>query len=92
MSGLKNLKLFSPTDYRYSVQDLEPYLSEEALISYMARIEGALAKILDKRGICSKKIAEEILQAAHQVTAREVYEEFVRLEAKYSAPEYKPTM
>jgi len=67
--------LFSPTNYRYSVKALEPYLSEEALISYEARVEGALAKTLAKRGVCSPNIAEEIVKAASQVTAKEVYEE-----------------
>jgi len=67
--------LFSPTDYRYSVGALEPYLSEEAYIRYKARVEGALAKALANRDLCSHKIADEIVQAASQVTAKEVYEE-----------------
>ncbi len=71
--------LFSPTNYRYSVKALEPYLSEEALIRYEAQVEGALAKILAKHGICSPKIAEEIVQAASKVTAKEVYEEETRI-------------
>jgi len=71
--------LFSPTNYRYSVKALEPYLSEEALISYEARVEGTLAKTLAKKGVCSPKIAEEIVKAASQVTAKEVYEEESRI-------------
>ncbi len=71
--------LFSPTDYRYSVRALEPYLSEEAYVKYMARVEGALAKALANRGLFSHKIADEIVQAASQVTAKEVYEEERRI-------------
>lgn len=71
--------LFSPTDYRYSIKALEPYLSEEAFINYQAQVEGALAKTLAKHGIGSPKIAEEIVQAATKVTAKEVYEEENRI-------------
>jgi len=71
--------LFSPTDYRYSIKALEPYLSEEAFINYQAQVEGALAKTLAKHGIGSQKIAEEIVQAATKVTAKEVYEEENRI-------------
>lgn len=71
--------LFSPTDYRYSVKDLEPYLTEEAFIKYQARVEAALAKTLAKHGFCSQKIAEEIAKAASQVTAKEAYQEESRI-------------
>jgi adenylosuccinate lyase len=71
--------LFSPTDYRYSIKALEPYLSEEAFINYQAKVEGALAKTLAKHGVCSRKVAEEIAQAATKVTAKEVYEEESRI-------------
>jgi len=71
--------LFSPTDYRYSVKALEPYLSEEAYIHYKAKVEAALAEVLAKRGICSKETAEEIAGAADKVTAKEVYAEEDRI-------------
>jgi len=71
--------LFSPTDYRYSVKALEPYLSEEAYIHYKAKVEAALAQTLAKRGICPKEIADEIARAADQVTANEVYAEEDRI-------------
>ena len=41
-----NFDIFSPTDYRYSVDDLKPYLTEEAFIKYKARVEAALAKVM----------------------------------------------
>jgi len=76
---LSTFNLFSPTDFRYSVRALEPYLSEEAYIRYKARVEGALAKALANRGLCSHKIADEIVQAASEVSAKEVYEEERRI-------------
>jgi adenylosuccinate lyase len=68
-------ELFSPTDFRYSVSDLLPFLSEEAFVEYKARVEGALAKQLSRSGICSGRVADEIEQAARQITAEEVYAE-----------------
>lgn len=66
---------FSPADYRYSVKELEPFLSEEAFVKYKSKIEAALALILARRGIIDKSAAEEISNASSQVTAKEVYEE-----------------
>ena len=71
--------LFSPTDYRYGVKALEPYLSEEAYVHYKAKVEAALAQTLAKRGVCSKEIADEISKAAEQVEAEEVYAEEDRI-------------
>ncbi len=71
--------LFSPTDYRYSVGDLQAYLSEEAYVHYKAKVEAALAEILARKGICSKSIASEIAEAAEKVTAKEVYAEEDRI-------------
>jgi len=71
--------LFSPTDYRYSVEALQAYLSEEAYVHYKAKVEAALAEILARRGICSRSIASEIATAAEQVTAAEVYAEEDRI-------------
>jgi len=71
--------LFSPTDYRYPVKELEPYLSEEAFVRYKARVEAALAETLAEYRVCSKKVAKEIVEATSQVTAEEVYEEEHRI-------------
>ncbi|MBI3008816.1 MAG: hypothetical protein HYY56_04825, partial [Candidatus Omnitrophica bacterium] len=51
------LDRFSPTDYRYAVGDLKPYLTEEAFIRYKVRVESALVKVLAKYKICPKGIA-----------------------------------
>lgn len=67
--------LTSPTDYRYFVEDLEPYLSEEAFVSYKSKVEAALANVLAKRGVITQQSADEIIEASKQVTAQEVYEE-----------------
>jgi adenylosuccinate lyase len=71
----------SPLDYRYYGRDakafelLKPFLSENARIKYLARIEAVLARVLAKKGLCSKQIAEEIEKASLLVTAEEVYAE-----------------
>ena len=69
----------SPLDYRYYGRNdeifrkLQPYLSENAMISYMAKVEAALTNTLAKKGVCSKKIAEEVEKASKKITAEEVY-------------------
>jgi len=71
----------SPLDFRYYgrnekiFQKLQPYLSENAMIKYMVKVEVALTNILSEKGICSKKIADEIEKAGKKVTAEEVYVE-----------------
>ncbi|MCK5283306.1 MAG: adenylosuccinate lyase [Nanoarchaeota archaeon] len=75
----------SPLDFRYygrnrsNFEPIQKYLSESAFIKYMAKVEAALANVLAKKGICSKKIAEEIGYASKQVTAEEVYLEEDRI-------------
>ena len=69
----------SPLDFRYYgrnekvFQKLQPYLSENAMIKYMAKVESALTKILAKKKICSMEAAKEIENACNKVTAKEVY-------------------
>src|SRR3989344_8217143 len=56
----------SPLDFRYYgrnekvFQKLQPFLSENSMVKYMAKVEAALTKTLAKKGICSKKIADEV--------------------------------
>ncbi len=71
--------LFSPTDFRYGVSELIPFLSEEAYVTYKAKIEGALAIQLAKAGICSPSVAKEIQRACNEVRASEVYREEDRI-------------
>jgi len=72
---MDKFECISPLDYRYANEKFSKFLSEEARIKYQARVEAALAAALAKKGICSKKIAEEIVAAAAKVTAAEVYAE-----------------
>jgi adenylosuccinate lyase len=66
---------FSPTDYRYAVDELRDYLSEEAFEEYKAKIEAAVARVFEKKGILSKELCDEIVEAASTINAGEVYEE-----------------
>lgn len=67
--------LLSPTDYRYSVKELEPYLSEESFVKYKSKVEAALAKVLARRKVISEKAAEEIVRASEKIKAKDVYDE-----------------
>jgi adenylosuccinate lyase len=71
--------LFSPTDYRYSVKELKPYLSEEAFVKYKASVESALVQTFARRGLCSKEVADEVEEATGRVKAWEVYREEERI-------------
>lgn len=70
---------FSPTDFRYGVEDLKQYLSEEAFIKYKAKVESVLAEVLAEYKICSKNIAEEIRKGALSINANDVYREEARI-------------
>lgn len=70
-----NFNIFSPTDFRYSVEELKPYLSEQAFVNYKAKVEAALIKILCKRGIIKENIAKEIINTTQNISAAEVYKE-----------------
>jgi len=75
----RNFDLFSPTDFRYAIPELVPYLSEEAFVNYKAKVEGALALQLASEGLCTKKAAKEIVEACGKVRASEVYAEEDRI-------------
>ncbi len=77
--NLTHFDLFSPTDFRYSVRDLLPYLSEEGYVKYKSRVEAALAMQLSRAGICDKSVAKEISRACQQISAKEVYAEELRI-------------
>ncbi len=66
---------YSPTDYRYAVDELRDYLSEEAFVKYKAKVEAAVASVFERRGILKSELCAEIVEAASKVTAEEVYEE-----------------
>src|SRR5476651_9417 len=76
----------SPFDARYYFADraffekLSPYVSENAQVRYLARVEGALAQTLADCKVCSRQIADEIARAVAAVTPEEVYEEERRIQ------------
>ena len=71
----------NPLDFRYYGRNekifhkLQPYLSENAMIKYMAKVEAALTKTLAKYKICNEKIAGEVEKACKKITSEEVYVE-----------------
>jgi adenylosuccinate lyase len=70
---------FSPTDYRYNVKALKPYLSEKAFIKYKARVESSLVRVLAERGFCSQEVAREVELASREIDVDEVYREEERI-------------
>lgn len=76
---VERYNLFSPTDYRYGVEELKPYLSEEGFTLYKAKVEAALAKILARYGVCSHGVANEIIRVANLIKTEEVYKEEERI-------------
>jgi adenylosuccinate lyase len=75
MTDKIDFTLFSPTDYRYAVEDLRVYLSDEAYVTYKAKVELALVRVFATRGLLKRELCEEIVAATKAVTAAEVYEE-----------------
>jgi len=57
------------------VNELRDYLSEEAFVKYKAKVEAAVARVFEHRGILSKELCDEIVEAASTINAEEVYEE-----------------
>lgn len=76
----------SPFDARYYFADagffakLSRYVSENAQVRYLARVEAALAQTLADLGVCPRTAADEITRAAETVTPDEVYEEERRIQ------------
>ncbi len=75
----------SPIDFRYYGKDkyvfdkLKPYLSENAMIQYMLKVEVALTVTLADKKICSKEIAQEVKIAASKIKTVDVYAEEDRI-------------
>ena len=64
--------MIHPTDQRYLVKDLIPFFSEEGFLKYKIKVEKAYVHALNKIGVCSDEITQEIL--AQSVTIDEVKE------------------
>ncbi len=71
----------SPLDHRYYLSNkdlaklLREYLSEEAVIKSEALAEAALVKALNKAGLCSSQVVEEVSKAIKKITPTRVYKE-----------------
>ena len=76
----------SPFDARYYFSDLpffeklNPYVSENAQVLYLARVEAALAQTLADFKVCPRQAAAEITRAARNIKSEEVYEEERRIQ------------
>jgi adenylosuccinate lyase len=66
---------FSPTDFRYRVPELEPYLSEAANLKYQILVEEALIKVLAKYKIVPQSAVKEFKGIAEKISAEELYRE-----------------
>ncbi len=53
-----------PINDRYNVPELDRYLGDEALLSYMLRVEAAYAQALADVGVISRPVADEVESAA----------------------------
>ena len=75
----------SPLDYRYYggderiFQQLSPYLSEEANIRYIYRVEWALARALVRRGLAPESLPSAVEKAMGGIDPAEVYQEDQRV-------------
>lgn len=71
----KGRELISPADYRYGIDEVAHYLSDEAFLRYKCAVECALVRTLHKRGLCSAHVVQEIVRACQELTADEVSRE-----------------
>lgn len=75
----------NPLDYRYYGGDedffnrLFPYVSQEAYIEYLLKVESTLVKVLVRWGICTSKDVAEVEKACENITAEEVLREDQRV-------------
>lgn len=83
METHESFATISPLEYRYlhlpEAQEIRRYLSEEAFVCYMAKVETALVENYAAEGMCSREIADAVAQAATQVSAADVYQEEERI-------------
>ncbi len=79
MAGSGNWGCFSPVDVRYYEKGLAPYLSEDGFTQHKLKVEVALVRALQRRGICDTGAVVEIEDACSQVTTAEVYAEEGRI-------------
>lgn len=69
----------SPLDYRYANKEISRYLSENARVKYLLKVECAASRVMAKFGACPERAAEEICSACSSVNAEEVRAEEERI-------------
>ena len=75
----------NPLDYRYYGGDEEflnrlfPYVSQEAHIEYLLKVESTLVKVLARWGICTLKDVAEVEKACEKIDIEEVLKEDQRV-------------
>lgn len=75
----------NPLDYRYYGADEEffnrlfPYVSQEAYVRYLLKVETTLVRMLSRWGICTPQDVTEVEKACENITAEEVLEEDQRV-------------
>ena len=69
----------SPIDYRYLDEKAICILSENGFTRYKLRVEMALVRVLNKRGICSGNVVIEVARACALVETQAVYDEEDRI-------------
>ncbi len=74
-SPTPNYSGIDPLDSRYYDPEIARYVSEESRVAYQAYVEAALALTLAEFKVCPKTAADEIVAAAAQVKAADVYAE-----------------
>lgn len=76
----------SPLDFRYYGQDralqelLDPYVTERGRVASEAMVEAAATRVLSRRGVCSRAVADEIAAAVQAITPEEVAAEEARIQ------------
>ena len=69
----------SPLDYRYMDEKVIHLLSENGFTRYKLKVEMALVRVLNKRGICSGNVVIEVARACALVETQAVYDEEDRI-------------
>jgi adenylosuccinate lyase len=75
----------NPLDYRYYgaykefFDRLYPYISQDAYVKHLLRVEATLVKMLARWGICTEEEADEVQKACENIRASEVDREEQRV-------------
>ncbi len=65
----------SPADYRYWDEDVARHLSENGFVAAKLQVQLALVTTLEKRGLCTREVVNEVAEAVTKVKTAAVYAE-----------------